>query len=44
VVAVSGLATLRELETTWTLDDVARALAFLNVRDDLTKLTYEEVR
>jgi hypothetical protein len=33
----SGLATLSELETTWTYDDVLRASAYLLVKRDLSK-------
>lgn len=32
---VNKIATLEELETTWSIDDVQRALALLNLRSDI---------
>jgi hypothetical protein len=32
-----GLATLHELETTWTLDDLQRAVDFIRVRGDIAE-------
>lgn len=32
-----GMATLTELETTWSLDDLVRGIAYLDMIDDLTR-------
>jgi len=35
LVVSKGLATLHELETTWTLDDLIRAIDFIMVQADI---------
>lgn len=38
VVVSRGMATLRELETTWTLDDVIRAVDFMTIQRDIERI------
>ena len=39
-----NIATLQELETIWSLDDVLRANAILNMKQDLATLAKEKAR
>jgi hypothetical protein len=39
-----GVATLQELETSWSHDDVMRALAMLQMKDDIEAQRAEDAR
>jgi hypothetical protein len=40
----AGMATLYELETCWSMDDVIRANTVLDVKNEVERLTIEESR
>ncbi len=40
----AGWATLEEIETTWSLDDVARANALMDMKDDVEAAIMETMR
>jgi hypothetical protein len=38
------MAPLTELETTWSMDDILRAIAILDVSDEIERISVEESR
>lgn len=44
VLVINKMATLEELETSWSLDDVMRIHAILEMREDLNKEIEKEKR
>lgn len=41
---VNKVATLEELETTWSIDDVQRALALLNLKSDIEGEQQDDIK